>query len=247
MNFICSGRNENFYKLLFQKTAEASDDFFYYEEGLKLLQEILADRINYDIIILDWELYKGFSDLIYSILNSREKKIPILLVGDKEVSQNERVCNWLSENEIQYDNAFFEKMIPLFKKISANLECEDLKDLLNEEASQSEIIPLKRPNENPSIQSMENSITQFPDDFFETNRFSTSDRNLFNLFYSNQSREISLEEIGRHLNINAENEKSWRNQTYVYISRLRQTIKNSNKRKVKILRTRKGFYKLFLR
>ena len=73
--------------------------------------------------------------------------------------------------------------------------------------------------------------------------------NLFAFLYKNRRREISVSEIANHLNITADSEKERNNIVYAQLSRLKKFLAKSNvaqEYKLKLLRTRKGFYKLFL-
>lgn len=221
--------------MLYQSFSNENDDFSFFEDGLALVRKAMSRTSeDDDMILLDYDLYKGFSDVIYEVLNSKQLKIPLISIGEPERNETERVSWWISINELKYDVQTFHTLVPVLKKISASLEDIDFHGISENQTAAVPALPLKPVKRN------------FIEDFRKNNALPPSIYNLLAFLYKNRSHEISIDDIVEHLNIKGNNEKEKKNAAYAYISRLRKFIDGTTSCKVELLRTRTGYYRLFL-
>ena len=229
MFFLCSGRSEGLFKILFDKISQKSDSYFFCKNGLSLLNELLLSKSVVDLIILEWEPYRTFADVIFNVLESRNMKIPLILIGKKESNCDKRLSDWISLNELKYDMQLPELFYQILERISSVIDLLDMRD--DDEAP----VPLKSPGKNAI-------------EFFATrNPLSPALVKLFTYMYKNRLREVSLSEIASFMKIQGTDATAVKNATYSYISRLRKCIEKTYSCGVKVTRTRSGYYKLFLR
>jgi len=71
--------------------------------------------------------------------------------------------------------------------------------------------------------------------------------NLLSFLYKNRLREISLDEIEKHLHVESDSDKIRKNTVYAYIARARNCIEREPLCQLQLLRTRKGYYRLIHR
>ena len=225
MRFVCLGRNQKFFEFLCQMICGEEDKFVFFADGLSLLRDIFLGFLAADLILLDWDFYKEFSDFIFGLFESKNLKIPMIFIGGELVGSG-RICHWFSINEFQYDIQSLHPMIPTFQKIDAALESDEVKNLLSEKKfGESDIVELCRRG-----MILPPSVLKF-----------------FSFLWRNRRREVSLEEIARKLNLASLSEKSKKNAVYSYIARLRKYIKKISACELEIVRTRTGFYRLMER
>ena len=235
MHYLCSGKCKKVFEMLYQSFSNENDDFSFFEDGLALVRKAMSRTSeDDDMILLDYDLYKGFSDVIYEVLNSKQLKIPLISIGEPERNETERVSWWISINELKYDVQTFHTLVPVLKKISASLEDIDFHGISENQTAAVPALPLKPVKRN------------FIEDFRKNNALPPSIYNLLAFLYKNRSHEISIDDIVEHLNIKGNNEKEKKNEAYAYSSRLRKFIDGTTSCKVELLRTRTGYYRLFL-
>lgn len=239
MHFLCTGKCKKVFELLYQKVFSGDDSFCFCDDGLCLIQAVLNADTDDAMIFMDYDLYKGFSGLFYDILKSRTLKIPLILVGDPVRNAVERMNYWVSINEFRYDVQNLHLMIPLFKKITATMDSPDLKSLVFAEAEKLPVLELA-----PFTKSCRQNVLEA---FRKDNKLPSSIYNLLAFLFKHRSREVSVEEIVLYMNISGDSEKSKRNAVYAYISKLRRIIDCAPHCTIELLRTRRGYYKLFLR
>ena len=186
---------------------------------------------------MDYDLYRNFTELIYDILNSKNLKIPLILVGDPKRNAVERMNYWVSINEFRYNIQTLHLMSPLFQKITEELDSPDLRNLIFGNDVSETALELEAP--------VKNSRKNVLESFRKSNNLPPSIYNLLVFLFKNRSREVSVDEIARYMNISGENEKSRKNAVYAYISRLRKFIDCTPKCAIELRRTRTGYYRLF--
>ncbi|MBQ8013274.1 MAG: hypothetical protein IJ257_02605 [Treponema sp.] len=240
MRFVCSGVNKKVFEFLYEEIYEDGDTLTYSPDILSLLRDLFFEKFYADIIFLEHENHKSFLDFIYYLLNSKDLKIPLIVIGNPEMDEQRRLGYWISENEFQYDVQNLHLLIPLFRKISSALESEVIKNLICKPAE-----PLTADKLSKKI--YENTKKKSNLELFRgKNELPPSVYNLLLFLYKNRAREVSIEEIEMQLNIECKSKKIRKNAAYAYISRLRKCMKASPACELRLLRTRTGYYKLFL-
>ena len=240
MHFLCCGKCKKVFEILYQGIAEGGDSFSFYEDGLSLINKAMIEKSESGLIFMDYDLYKGFVNLIYDVLNSKNLKIPVILIGDPKRDVTERMNYWVSINEFKYGIQTLHLQAPLFKRISEALESPEIKELIfkgeRTEHISSAIArePVKSNRKNLLISFRKKTI--LPPSIY----------NLLAFLYKNRCREVSVDEIAAYMKIGTKTEKSRRNAVYAYIARLRKCIGTNPTCSVEVLRTRTGYYKLFL-
>ncbi|MCR4823042.1 MAG: hypothetical protein K5873_09255 [Treponema sp.] len=236
MRYISCGLNKKLFESIFHCISTEFDEFSFFAEGLELLKNLKDLDGQECIIFLEEKVYATFSDCFYMVLSSQERKIPVLLIGKDDLGEIKRVSHWLSENEFKYNVTNLHPFIPLFKKISKALERDEIKDLINQTIE----VPL------PSLEVKGKKKNFSLSNFINVGDLPPSVYNLLDFFYKNRSREVSLSEISSQLNIQESDEKRKNNEVYVYLSRVKESLNSRPNCSIKLLRTRKGHYKLFL-
>ena len=239
MRFVCSGRNRNSFKLLYDKVSDEGDGFFFYEKGLELLNSLSSIDGADALIFLDEEIYKGFLGFVYDFLRVKDWKIPILMIGETIFSETHRAEKWVAENEFQYDIQTLHLLVPVLRKISSALDCHEFRKnfvtkntMLFERVNPVETQKIRKNNLNP-VESLRRALNLPPTVF-----------NLFHFLFVNRCREVGVEEIEKLLQLKVQSEKTRKNSAYSYISRLKKCIEKVQNFNFRVIRTRKGFYKL---
>ena len=236
--FSASGRKKC--ELLFSTFSDESDEFMFCKDGLSLLDSVIFGDRRADLIFLDCLLYRNFSDFIYNLLKSKNIRIPIIMFGGENSDSDRRIQNWIAENEIRYDIQNLHLLIPVFTRIDAALRSENVRVMLEEKESRFE-----DDKERLHLRSKKKQADLI-EDFRKKTDLPPSIHNLLAFLYKNNARDVSIEEIMRHLNISLKSDKSGRNIVYAYIARLRKCIDNTPLCSLEILRTRTGYYRLLL-
>lgn len=236
MFFACSGKTRGEFEELCKKICGKGDSVVFYASGLELLQKIVVNPRRTDLILLDYEFYKGFANLIFDVLKSRDIKIPVIMIG--KTLANKKLCTevWIAENEFRYDVQNFHMLRPVLDRIS--LAFSSIEEKMPDEISPSlktEDLRLASREENPIEEMHKKSI--LPPSIY----------NLLSFLYKNRLREISLDEIEKHLHVESESDKIRKNTVYAYIARARNCIEREPLCQLQLLRTRKGYYRLIHR
>ncbi|MBQ9206836.1 MAG: helix-turn-helix domain-containing protein [Treponema sp.] len=237
MCFVCSGRSRNAFKILFQKISDTRDGFVFYDTGLSLLKGLSSCNSSDTLIMLDYDLYKGFSDFIFDFLRVKQLKIPMILIGNPLRDARNSPERWICENELQYDVQTLHTLQPLLKKISCQFETEEIQSLFKNICPVSENSPptlLKTESEKINPVEMLRRSVDLPPSIFH----------IFSYFYKNRRREVSLIEIENLLALKSDSSVVRKNSAYSYISRLRKYMENSATCTFRLIRTQKGFYQL---
>ena len=242
VHFISSGRTKSSFELLYQKIAQDGDSLSFYENGMTLLREMslsletdsAPDAMPKSLLLLDYALYKGFSDFIFDFLRLKNILIPIVLINPFAHASDMLPLQWISENEFQYDYPNLHALYPILKKIN-----DALKDTEIVRAFENTPFALESEKTAPAVK---NPIERMQNHA----HLSPSVYNLLNFFYKNRRREISITEIETHLRIASDCPKARKNAAYSYIARLRKCIGSAPSCSLKVLRTRSGHYKLLL-
>ena len=238
MHFLCSGKCKKVFEMLYRRVYNGGDKFSFFEDGLSLIREVLNEKNEISIIFMDYDLYKGFTDVIYDILRSKNLKIPIILIGDPKRKCSERMNFWLAINEFQYDIQTLHLMTPLFKKITEALECTEIKKLIFETEKSGDIPSMEL---SPPVKTVRKNVLE---PFRKDANLPPSIYNLLAFLFKRRCHEVSVDEIARYMNINGSDEKSRKNAVYAYIAKLRKCIDGNPRCSLEVLRTRRGYYKL---
>lgn len=236
MRYISSGKNEKAFGLLFQKICGRGDTFEFHPDGLSLLKSLPETDDAGVLIILEYDVFKGFSDFIFDFLSMRGLRIPLILVGNPPLRTGEQSMRWISENEFQYDVQNFHLLHPLLRRVSDALRSDEVHAVFSEKDSLRETAwRLRGPAKNP-IAAVQEKIN-----------LPAAAYNLLCFLYKNRLRDVSVSEIERHLFTAAGSDMARRNVVYAYISRIRKSFEKLPVRMIEIVRTKKGFYRLFFR
>lgn len=239
MCFICSGRNRKVFEMLYEMISKVGDEFVFYEDLLLLLDMVVFGGIKSDLLLLDYELHWKSIDFIYNLFESNKLAIPVIMIGGPELPVDAQVGKWISENEFRYDTQNLHYLIPLFRKIFSAEKSDELKKLMPDSKKTSAASNELRLRERPLRNLMES--------FRKNADMPPSIYNLLIFLYKRHGKEVSIDEILSYLNQNHSSGMFCRKSAYSYIARLRKCIKSSPFCDIELMRTRTGYYKLFLR
>ena len=229
MKFVCAGKNKVLFERLYSEIFEIGDSFYYYEDGLELLNDLSSQRISPDLVLLEQKLYKSFLPLFYEVLKSKEVKIPLILLGVHTPNGENQVPLWISENEFQYDIQTMHTMIPILKKI------DEKSAILWKKADSLEKSSFK-----------ESISEDFIENFSRKNSLTPAISSLLSFFCENKFRDVSLEEIEEKVTLLSNTDLSRKNVAYANISRLRKNLNKIPKCPLDLIRTKKGCYRLII-
>ena len=239
MKIVFTGKSRGLFELLKVHFCDGTDTVSFFDDGLTLMRNLVFNDITADLILLENSLYKGFADFFYNVLDSRNLKIPLILLGDSGLAKGNRLSTWISENEFQYDIQNLHKYVPVLNKINLLIESSEFKRLLEkteENHTSSDDKTLVKINKINPVDNLRRKANLSPAIY-----------NLLRYLYKNRCREVSLLELEKEIFINAGGERTCRNVVYAYISRLRKCMDSVPLCTMEILRTRRGHYKLLLR
>ena len=242
MHYLCSGKCKKVFEMLYQSFSNEKDLFNFYEDGLALMQSAVSRTSEESMILLDYELYKGFSDVIYDVLKARQLKTPVLLIGEPGRNERERVNRWISINELKYDVQNFHLLVPLLKKISSAVENLKIPSESHSAVPAAAAVPAVSSATAIPLKTVQRN---FMAAFRKNASIPPSIYNLLDFLYKNRNRDVSIDEIADHMKIHGSTEKERKNTAYAYISRLRKAIASPDGCQVDVMRIRTGYYRLF--
>ncbi len=233
MKYLLSGLDQDFLRTLSSRSCNSSDMCFFYDEPLSLVSAVLEDGLvkksEQCLMILDYDLYGQFKKCFYRLLFDAGFKIPIVIFNAPGVDPSCRMLRWLSENEIEYECLDFGSFVPIFEKLDfilSEMERHREKGACEKSAS-------CNPHKKTGGLKSGNSLYSLP----------PSMKNLYSFLFDNAHREISIDEIAQKLEITAQKKIQRNNLAYAYIARLRKYLADGS---VRIVRAKKGFYRLVL-
>ena len=197
------------------------DDFLFYESGLELIKDLSSGYVSPDLILLEYKVFRNFEDVMYRLLKSMDLKIPVVMTGPSCQSRL-ALARCVSENEFALDFQIPCQTIRKIEKICTFIREKCIFDDLSEIVLNENTVPLK----DFELPPVENNLLAF--------------------FYENRSRELSVEELEKQLDVKAESKIVRKNVVYSYISRLRNDFNKNLLSQMKIVRTKKGFYQLII-
>lgn len=237
--FMCSGRNQKVFEMLYEMISETGDEFVFFEDLLRLLDTVVFGGAKSELLLLDYDMHRKSLDFVYNLLELTKLKIPVIMIGGPELSADAQIGRWVSENELRYDIQNLHYLIPRFRKIYSAENSDELKTLM---------IKSKENSGNFSdLKLRDKPARNFMEAFRKNTDMPPSIYNLLVFLYKRHGKEVSIDEILGHLNETKQSGAFCRESAYSYIARLRKCIKTSPFCDIELMRTRTGYYKLFLR
>ena len=162
--------------------------------------------------------------------------MPVVFYNDPYPNAENRVGYWISQNERLYRGCEFHQFTSVFQSI--NIIIED---------------PAIRPHISllrPPIPLCDMADNSFSGEQFDLNWFRLRNKmppaifSLFEYFYGNLSKEVTIKAISRRMSAPYFKSSVQKASVYSYVSRLKKYIKTDSPVKFNIIRTSYGCYKM---
>jgi len=197
---------------------------------------LLTDvQFKCDLLVCDFRSIPHQSFSIYGYLKDMACIKPVIFYNDPIPEDGRRTEYWLRTNESLFRKKFT-GLIPLFKRIEDIVESPGINPYIS-------LLQAPRSLTKPADgESRHIDISRFR----KRNGLSPVMYKLFECFYKNVNREVSVKELSKaiwpvskrnHCNINS---------IYTYISRLRKTIEKDKLVKIDIIRTDLASYEMVI-
>lgn len=230
-------REKNVCRLIMERL-ENSGCRCYLQDDWSLLYKSIQDfNCQIDMIVCDFTLISGCCFNLFESIFEMGKKIPIIYYNDPSSPDDERINQWISQNELYYQFNFPKNCIPTLKKLN-EIICDP---------SVKRHISLLQPAVPVGWEKLRGSETQREIDLLDfrfRNNLSPVLFQLFEYMYKNRTKDMSLSELEKVLFRSKKNFFDHKSSVYSYISRLKNQIETDSATKIKIFRSSRGCYRM---
>ncbi len=204
---------------------------------LSFFLQLQNDSVQADLLVCDFCAFRHLMIDFLESLQKMQKHTPVIFYNDPYPCAENRVSYWISQSERLYGNEEFHGYIPIFQILS---------DLIEEPAIRPHISLLRPPlplAESPSLHDDDGSG-------FDLNTFRIRSKmpptifTLFEYFYGNLSKEISIKDLSRRISSQHFKVSIQKSSVYSYVSRLKKYIQSDALSNFTIIRTAFGRYKM---
>lgn len=234
MKIVFAGKRKSLYVLRFiaSSVAQQGDSCEFYSSLQELMNEIKMNPCI-DLFVFDFRLYNICHDYVSGMLEQRRLKIPIIFYNDPLITSDALVAYWLSRNQKAFSPKTIDKYTSVFKRLHEAIEDPSIRPFIDvfqplftfNSAEQKNPVPVQSP------QRSENPILP------------PSLANLFDFFYQNRNRNLSLDEISQHI-FGTQDSNGTLSTVYSYISRLKKYLSADRQKGLKLVRVGRGTYRL---
>lgn len=196
---------------------------------------LLTDpQFRSDLLVCDFRSIPHQSFSIYGYLKEKACIRPVIFYNDPIPEKGRRTEYWLRTNETLFRKKFTE-LIPLLRRIEEIIESPEINPYI------SLLQPPLSFNPQQSDQ-RKIDITRYR----KRNSLSPSQFKLFEYFYKNVNRKITVKELSKIIWPVSKRKGCNINSIYTYISRLRKAIKKDELVKIDIVRTDFASYEMII-
>ncbi len=203
------------------------------DDVMGFYNSVMDGNLDTDIVVCDFRIFQLSIFNVYEFLSKSTTIIPLIFYNDPFPDGNGRIMYWIAQNEQLYNAPCLESFIPLFEKINAVIEDPSVHPYISLLQP-----PLPLPGDEDEAGTAGRKIDVRL--FRKRNRLQPGLYKLFQIFYENQMKELSLAELSLHM----WGTRSKQNTVYSYISRLKKCIQSDCLVKIDILRTSTGYYEM---
>lgn len=202
---------------------------------LSFFLQLQKDCIQSDLLVCDFCEFQHIMVDFQEHLKRLHKPLPVVFYNDPYPCAENRVSYWIGQNEHLYQNEEFHGLIPIFQLLNELIENPSIRPHISLLRPP---LPLDGAGESPER------------DSFDLNRFRIQNRMppgifaLFEFFYGNLSKEISVKELSRRISGQSSRFAVQRASVYSYVSRLKKYIRGDSASRFDIIRTSSGRYKM---
>ncbi|MBQ6780773.1 MAG: hypothetical protein IJP62_06030 [Treponema sp.] len=202
---------------------------------LEFLLLLKNDKIDCDLLVCDFCQVQHMLCSIADLLRRASQIIPVIFYNDPYPTKENRVVYWLSQNESLYTDREFHHLIPVFKTINAIIENPAVRPYIS----------LLQPPLPVSGVTMNSEEIEDPLLHFRIrNKIPPSLFSVFELFYRNICKELSIKEISKRISKGYFHSSLKRASVYSYVSRLKKYMQNDPLAQYDIIRSSFGRYKM---
>ncbi len=190
--------------------------------------------VQTDLLVCDFCEFRHLMFDFFESLQKMQKHVPVIFYNDPYPCAENRVSYWISQNERLYENEEFHDFIPVFRILS---------DLIEEPAIRPHISLLRPPLPLEKAGDCDGAG-------FDLNTFRIRSKmppmifTLFEYFYGNLSKEISIKDMSRKIRNRHLKDSIQTSSVYSYVSRLKKYIQSDTLSNFTIIRTSFGRYKM---
>lgn len=219
---------------------------------LSFFLQLHGQKMSADLLVCDFCEFRHIMFDFYEMLSKMQKPISLIFYNDPYPDTENRVGYWISQNERLFPGREFHYLSPVFQKINELIEDPAIRphiSLLRPPVPLREIPAVTLRDIHP-VPLRELVNQHFPEDKFDLNCFRLRNKmppaifSLFEFFYGNLSKEVSIKSISRRMSAQRIKNTVRKSSVYSYVSRLKKYIKTDGSVKFDIIRTSSGCYKM---
>lgn len=218
-------------RLMAEKLIQDGEECVVEADSMGFYENLLSE--DFDLLVCDYRIFQLSIFNLYDFLKKRSIVIPLVFYNDPFPERESRVAYWIMQNERLYDCADLEYLIPIFEKLHRVIEDPAVHPYISLLQP-----PLPLPGEEESSGTAGRQIDLRL--FRRRNKLQPGLFKLFQIFYENQQKELSLKELSRLM----WGTSSKTSTVYSYISRLRKRIEKDYLVSIELLRTAPGRYEM---
>ena len=238
MKIIFVSREPELCKVIASRLEDKTIQCSIKDNFLEFLLLLKDDKIQCDLLVCDFCQVQHMLCGIADLLRHTAKSVPVIFYNDPYPTKEDRVVYWLSQNESLYTDLEFHHLIPIFKNINAIIENPSVRPYIS---------LLQPPLPVMGISMHENENDDPLLHFRIRNKIPPVLFSVFELFYHNICKELSIKEIARRISGSSFRTSVKRASVYSYVSRLKKYMRNDPLVQFDIIRSSFGRYKLIQR
>lgn len=231
-------KEENTCRLIMERLESAECRCFLQTDWVGLYRSLQDYECRIDMIICDFALVgSSYFNLAQSI-REMGKKIPVIYYNEP-VSDEQRVNHWINQYELSYSSTLNQKQLDVLSVLNKVI-CDP--SIRRHISLLQPALPVGYEKQTTGNNLREIDLLQFR----LRKNLTPVMFQLFEFFYKNRKRDISIREIGKVLFKKRRFFLCSRATVYAYISRLRCLIENDLIVKIKIIRSSPGRYRMIV-
>ena len=201
---------------------------------LSFFLQLQNDSFVADLLVCDFCEFRHLMFDFFESLQKMKKHIPVIFYNDPYPCAENRVSYWISQNERLYADEEFHGYIPVFQILC---------DLIEDPSIRPHISLLR-----PPLPLCKSASPCDESSSFDLNTFRIRSKmppmifTLFEYFYGNLSKEISIKDLSRKISGQHLKASLQKSSVYSYVSRLKKYIQSDSMSNFTIIRTSFGRY-----
>ena len=224
-------------QLIAARLSDAETKCTVYNDFLQFYLALQEETIQCDLLVLDFRQFQHMLCNVSDVFRRLKRPIPFIFYNDPYPDSSNRVMYWMQQNESLYENMEFHTFVPFFKTLN---------DIIEDPLVRPHISLLQPPVPVTFVAKNTSSSEIDLVQFRVRSKMPPSLFSLFEFFYQNMCKEVSVKDISRQIFGSGFRSDVKRNCVYSYVSRLKKYIKSDCQIHLDIIRSSQERYKMVL-